>query len=416
MIKIGEIVMIHDLKRRGLSTSAIARQVGLDRKTVRKHLGASLDVPCYGPRPARPTKLDGWKVYLADKAGQWPGLSARRLLREIQAQGYDGGYTRLTDYLRTIRPASVAPFEQRFETEAGEQAQVDFAEFAVSFASEPGVRRKVWLFSMVLGHSRWLWGRFCAGQDGHTVLRCHLEAFAALAGAPRVVLYDRMKTAVTGVDSDGQPLYNPALVALLAHYGALPRACQAYRAKTKGKVERPFRYIRQDFFLARMFADLADLNRQFTAWLGDVANARTHATTGRVVAEHFAEEQPHLLALPVMAYEAVLLVERRVTRDGMISVGGNLYSVPDGIGRKAVEVQHLADQIRVIVDGVLVASHGVLEGTGGCRLDPAHRVRPPRKADDAGNVIVLPAGTAMRRPLSIYEAVGRKLAHQAPRS
>src|SRR5207237_4246256 len=82
------------------------------------------------------------------------------------------------------------------------------------------------------------------------------------------------------------------------HYGYLPRACKPYRAKTKGKVERPFRYIREDFFLGRSFRNLDDLNMQFHQWLDQVANVRVHATTRRVVAGHFAEERPSLQPLP----------------------------------------------------------------------------------------------------------------------
>jgi transposase len=151
-----------------------------------------------------------------------------------------------------VRPPRRPVFERRFETPPGKHGQVDFAEFRVAFTDAPDVR-KVWLFTMVLGHSRWLWGRFCASQDVQTGPRCHIEAFAAMAGAPGELLYDRMKTAVIGEDADGLVIYNVSLVALLDHCGALPRACRPYRAKTKGKVERPYRYIRQDFFLGRSF-------------------------------------------------------------------------------------------------------------------------------------------------------------------
>ena len=92
-----------------------------------------------------------------------------------------------------------------------------------------------------------------------------------------------MKTAVTGDGDDGGIVYNRALIDLARHYGFHPRACQAYRAKTKGKVERPFRYVRKDFFLARTFRNLADLNNQLQRWLNSVANPRVHTTTGRVV-------------------------------------------------------------------------------------------------------------------------------------
>ena len=135
-------------------------------------------------------------------------------------------------------------------------------------------------------------------QDLPTVLRCHVAAFEALGGAPRELLYDRMKTAVIRDGERDGIVYNRALIDLARHYGFLPKACQPYRAKTKGKVERPFRYIREDFFLARSFRNLADLNDQLRRWLDSVANPRLHATTRRIVNEAFAEERMHLRPLP----------------------------------------------------------------------------------------------------------------------
>src|SRR3954454_20764499 len=101
-----------------------------------------------------------------------------------------------------------------------------------------------------------------------------------------------MKTAVLGEVDERGIVYNDKLLALAAHYGFLPKACRPYRAKTKGKVERPFRYVREDFFLARSFRNLDDLNAQFSQWLDQVANARVHATTKRVVAEAFCRGAP----------------------------------------------------------------------------------------------------------------------------
>lgn len=396
--------MIHDLQRQGLSVSAIARRVGVDRKTVRKYLERGLEAPVYGPRTSRPSKIDPFEEYLRQRVGAFPELSAKRLLREIRDLGYLGGYSILTDFLRKVRPPHRLTFERRFETPPGRQAQVDFAQFRVEFTDEPGVTRIVWLFSMVLGHSRWLWGRFCASQDLQTVLRCHIDAFAALGGAPSEVLYDRMKTAVIGEDADGVVTYNTSLVALLNHYGALPRACRPYRAKTKGKVERPYRYVRQDFFLARIFRDLDDLNTQFEQWRTGIANQRVHATTNRVVAEHFTEEQPALIALPAVPYSAVLTVERRISHEGMVSVGGNLYSVPDGRRKRVVEVQNHPREIRIFEDGVLIATHPVLEGKNRRRIDPSHRKAAPVRLPK------IPEPTPVRRPLAFYDAVGRRLA------
>jgi transposase len=148
------------LKRQGLGVSAIARQTGLDRKTVRIYLDRVLEAPVYGPTEPGDRLADRFQSYLAQRLEAFPGLSARRLHREIKAMGYGGAYSTLTEYLRLIRPAVPRRFERRFETPAGKQAQVDFAEFQVEFASEPGVMRKVWLFSMALGRSRRLWGGF----------------------------------------------------------------------------------------------------------------------------------------------------------------------------------------------------------------------------------------------------------------
>ncbi len=404
MVRLGEIVLIHDLKRQGLSVSAIAREVGLDRKTVRRHLAQGIEPPVYGPRAPRPRALEAYEPYLRERVAAYPGLSAKRLLREIREFGYTGCYSVVTDFLRTVRPPRQPVFERRFETPPGRQAQVDFAQFRVTFTDEPGVVRIVWLFTVVLGHSRWLWGRFCGSQDLQNVLRCHIDAFAAMGGAPAELLYDRMKTAVIGEDSDGVVTYNTSLVALLNHYGALPRACRPYRAKTKGKVERPYRYVRQDFFLARTFRDLDDLNAQFEAWRADIANARVHVTTGRVVAEHFADELPALTAHPAVPYSAVLTIVRRVSHEGMVSVGGNLYSVPDLTRRRVVEVQNHPKEVRIFEDGVLIAVHPVLEGKNRRRVDPSHRKAPPTRATEAS-----PPGVG-RRPLTFYDAVGRRLA------
>lgn len=404
MIKLREIVMIHELKKQGLGISEIARQTGLDRKTVRKYLRGGLQSARYGPRQPRPRLLDPYERYLRERIAAWPGLSGRRLWREIAELGYTGGYSAVTDFLREARPPARTAFERRFETPPGKQAQVDFSQFKVVFDAEPGRVRAVSLFSMVLSHSRWLWGRFCTSQNLQTVLRCHIAAFAAIGGAPAEILYDRMKTAVIGETPDGVVNYNPALVDLLRHYGAAPRACRPYRAKTKGKVERPFRYVRQDFFLARRFRDLDDLNRQFDQWRDNLANARKHATTQRIVSAAHAEELAHLIPLPAAPYSAPLAIERRVSHEGMVSVGGNLYSVPDAVRKRALEVQIHAGQLRILEDGAVIAVHPVLEGRNQRRLDPSHRgVRTtPRTAVRQTRVA--------RRPLDFYAGVAQRLA------
>jgi transposase len=410
VIQLGELVMILDLHRQGLSVSAIARRVGIDRKTVRKYIERGLEPPSYGPRQPRARQLEPFEAYLRQRVAAYPGLTASRLMREIREHGYVGGYSAVTDFLREVRPSPVPPFEVRFETPPGEQAQVDFAQFQVIFTDEPSAPRIVWLFSLVLGYSRLIWARFVAHQDLQTVLRCHMAAFAALGGVPREILYDRMKTAVIGEDDQAHIVYNRALIDFAGHYGFHPKACRPYRAKTKGKVERPFRYIREDFFLARSFRNLDDLNAQLAHWLGTVANPRVHATTRRVVNEAFAEEK--LQSLPLVPFSAVLKLERRVSHEGMVSVGGNFYSVPDATRKRVVEVHSLANEIRIFEAGRLIVVHPVLEGRHQRRLAPGHRKLPPQRA--TAEAAAMPIGRAgdvvARRSLDFYDAVARRLA------
>lgn len=105
-----------------------------------------------------------------------------------------------------------------------------------------------------------------------------------------------------------------------------------------------------------------------------------------------------------MPYSAVLTIVRRVSHEGMVSVGGNLYSVPDLTRRRVVEVQNHPKEVRIFEDGVLIAVHPVLEGKNRRRVDPSHRKAPPIRATEAS----LPG--VGRRPLTFYDAVGRRLA------
>ncbi len=147
-----------------------------------------------------------------------------------------------------------------------------------------------------------------------------------------------------------------------------------------------------------------------------MANTRLHATTRRVAAEHIAEERPSLKPLPAGPFRATLRLERRITRDGMVSVDGNLYSVPDSTRRRAVEVHLLADELRIFEKHRLAASHPVLEGSGQRRIAGGHRrSRPVAGSAAPRDGAVLPARTGetvARRSLAFYAAVARRLAEE----
>lgn len=230
-----EIMRLHAA---GLSIREIARRTGFARNTVRKYLRKPA-LPRYGPRARRPSKLDPFKPYLEQRMAAGV-FNANRLLHELRALGYTGGVTILKDYLKPHRPPRRPQAVVRFEPAPGEQAQVDWGEFAYTDAQ--GRRRKVYGFVMVLSYSRAIYVEFVEQQDLSTLLRCHLHAFAALGGVPKTILYDNMKTVVLRRQGS-QVEYHPRLLdfALLAGYQ--PRSCRPYRAQTKGRVERVIGYL-----------------------------------------------------------------------------------------------------------------------------------------------------------------------------
>jgi transposase len=240
-------MMILDLPRQGLSITAIARRTGRDPKTIRKYTERGLEPPVYGPRRVgRPNKLAPYLDYLRERVAAFPDLSAVRLTREIRERGYTGAYTAVKRFVSAIRPERPPkPVEVRFETPASHQAQVDFARFVTTFTDEPGVVRIIWLFSLVLGHSRYIFARFVMHQDVQTLLRCHMLAFTAIGGVPVEILYDRMKTAVISEDDQGHIIYNRSLLALAAitassrrpagHTAPRPRARWSGRSATSAR-------------------------------------------------------------------------------------------------------------------------------------------------------------------------------------
>jgi transposase len=220
---------------------------------------------------------------------EYPRLSAVRLYEEIRAAGYEGSYSRLKVYVREVRPVSVEPLV-RFETPPGHQAQVDFAHFRLPWGQR-------WALLVVLSYSRLLWLRFFARQDMHTLFRGLEQAFAFFGGVPQEILFDQMRAVILADHraEGGSVVENAEFLRYAAHWQFRARACRAYRAKTKGKVERPIRYLRESFFYGREFVSDADLDAQLERWLADVANVRQHATTGERPIDRFEREEKALL-------------------------------------------------------------------------------------------------------------------------
>jgi len=293
---------IRVLAKHGKGVREIAREVGVSRNTVRRYLRAP-DAARYRNRPPRPGKLSAYEDYVRQRlAAALPDrLAATVLLRELRERGYAGGYTLLKDFVAGLQPAAVVEPVVRFETAPGQQMQVDWAT----------IRRgedRLSVFVATLGWSRASYVEFVTDERLETLLSAHEHAFLAFGGVPGEVLYDNMRTVVSQRDRYGQGKhrFQPGLLDFAGHCGFRPKLCRPYRAQTKGKVERFIRYLRSSFWVplaSRMAAegvvvDAAAANLAAARWLREVANARTHATTGAVPAERLAEERAALRAIP----------------------------------------------------------------------------------------------------------------------
>lgn len=302
------VLLRHLLAEAGGSRREAARRAGVGRSTMYRWLEAGLlDEPLatlharYGPRPPRPTKLAPFHALIAARLAEFPALQATRLFAECQAAGYTGGASQLRAYVQRLRP--VPPPIVRFETAPGQQAQVDFAHCRLPW----GVR---YALIVVLGFSRLLWVRFFPRQDLRTLQQGLRECFESWGGVPLQLLFDQMKSVLTRDDrlTGGGLLTNLECQRFAQHYGFRIQVCRPYRAQTKGKVERPIRYLRGSFLYGRTFLGDADLNAQVAHWLDTVANPRVHGTTGEVPMDRFLhQEQAVLQPLPHRPYQSLVL-------------------------------------------------------------------------------------------------------------
>ena len=303
-------MLLRHYLEQGTSKSALARQLGVSRDTIHRwirsgDLDRDLDGEAarYGPRPSTPTKLDAYKPIIEARLAAYPELSAVRLLDEIRAAGYAGGYTQLKAFVHRVRPTPAPDPVIRFETPAGRQAQVDFARFRFPW----GVR---YALLVVLGYSRLLWCRFSPRQDMATLIDGLEDAFLTFGGVPQELLFDQMKAVITrDLRLQGGALVrNLEFLRFAHHWSFAPRACRPYRAQTKGKVERPVRYLRDNFVYGRTFANDADLDQQRGHWLDAVANVRVHATTHERPRDRFDRDERLLLhPLAPRPYTSVLV-------------------------------------------------------------------------------------------------------------
>jgi transposase len=407
MLDTEEWWMLKDEYEDGKTITALAKETGRDRKTVRKYIHSG-DKPTYKPREAKPGLLDPFQDYIRKRVVK-DGIMASRILREIRKNGYTGGYTILKEYVRPLRVEQSIEAVYRYETKPGVQAQVDFD--PIAYIETDGLVKKLYCFNMILSFSRNRYFQYTVDASTVGLIRLMLDGFQFFDGYPKEILFDNMKQVVIKRAlryEDNE--WNPTFWDFVKHFKFTPRLCKPGRAQTKGKVENQVKVVQQDFFKGLDFSGLSDLNSKAIGYCHEV-NSRVHRTTGAIPKDQLAAEDltPFSDKPP---YQVVLVSYRKISRDCYVSYLGNRYSVPwryAGLQARILDKDH---RISVEVNGSPVCEHGLKPGAGSVVRVKEHfdgllaEIRGRNLRTHVQRVLKLPgAPDVEHRPLSVYEEV-----------
>jgi len=372
------------------SARQISPRVELSRKLVGRvlqdHGLTSSPRKPRDPQPARDgSKLDPFRQ-LIDKRVR-DRLKTTRILREIRKVGYQGGRTILGEYVRELRTQlTLEPktsVKRRFETEAGQELQLDWSPYQVPMG---GRSVKIHMLACLLAFSRKLYAYAFRDERQHTLLEGLACAFEYFDGAPARTVLDNMSTAVLGrIGPDRTPLWHARFQDLARHYGTEPFACRVRDPDRKGKGEKVFRLIEDDFLRGSQFASLDDLNEQLREWLDHTpgtGNLRVHGTTRSVPNEQFELERPFLIRLPEQRFPVHEQAVRVVDRDSTLSIRGTPYTVPAGLANRSVAVRLFAEHFEVLdPQGRIAFSRCYVadQDKGRLVIDKTHYANLPRR-------------------------------------
>jgi transposase len=389
---------------RGDGVKAIARELGLDRKTVKRWRARGA---WRAQRRRRPRALERFGDFITGR-GPEVGWNGMVLHRELQGLGFTGGYLQVQRYCKPLRDArrwaSVATV--RFETPPGQQAQVDFGQRRLWIGEQPTT---VHLFVYTLGYSRRCYAYAYPNERVPSLLDGHERAFRHFGGVPVECLYDNPRTLVLGRTAS-TVLWHPVAEDFARYYGFTPRACQPYRPQTKGKVESGVKYVKRNALAGRRFGSWTALNAWLEAWCRTIADVRIHGTTHVRPIDAFAAEG--LVPLGRRApYRFTRVQTRIVPPDALVSIGGARYSVPVRYVGQTVEVHETATQYELVVGETRVAQHAKADRHA-VVMEPAHYaglLRPPgapvAEVPPRWDPAYRQLGDVMVRDLAVYATV-----------
>jgi len=346
---------ILDLYRSGLTQRAIARKLGISRNTVKKYIETP-ESCLKNPKPyQRKSILDPYNSMIKAWLNEDEYYTATWIYDRLVNQGYTGSYETVKRKVGKLKKYKQKIAYMRFETQPGHQAQVDFGEFQVELPD--GSIKKLYLFSMILGYSRKIYTEFIEQCDMQGFLDCHIHAFEYFAGVPDQILYDRMKNVYIGKLA-GKHKFNSTLTGFAFHYGFVPKVAPAYAAWVKGKVERPYTFIREGFWRGYGYVNTARANKDLWSWIIK-KDERIHGTTREKISTRFEREQPHLNRLPHQVFDTSYRIYRKVYKDCTVHFEGNQYVLPHRLIGEQVILRLKDGHLRIFEDNHLVVVYDV---------------------------------------------------------
>lgn len=364
MKQMEDVLDILALRKQGYSLRQIAKKTGMSRNTIKIYLADP-------GKPLRPReKKDGvvtpFLTTIHALLESEPEFQATRIYDQLRAQGYTGSYPMVRRVVAAWKEEKHGKAYIAFETEPGRQAQVDFGEFQVE--QEDGRISRYFLFAMILGYSRKLYAEFVERCDLSTFLDCHIRAFESFGGVPTEILYDRMKNVYLGRLA-GRDRFNDTLLSFAAHYVFRPLIAPAYSPWVKGKVERPFQYVRENFWRGYAFSNLERAGVDLSRWLV-AKEERVHGTTHEIVRVRFEREKASLSPLPRSVFDTSYRLFRKVRKDCVVIFEGNRFVVSHKLVGKDVLLRPKNGHLRIFAQEELVVQYAIPQGKGHLISDP----------------------------------------------
>lgn len=357
------------LRAEGVSIKKIARVLKISKNTVRKYL-RDQNPPQFNARKYE-KELDKYQQEINEMLDK--KYIGTRIYAELTKQGYQGSLSSVHRYLRVIKEDEEIKLlsTTRVETQPGQQMQYDWKEWNLPVG---GQLLKTYIHEVVLSYSRKKYYSFSLTIAAQDVIRALEEAIHFFGGVAPELVIDNGKQMVIIHSKNGIVYYNEEFLKFCGLYGIQPSACRNYRARTKGKAERPFYYIQEHFLRGLEVENLSEFENKLKVFQ-DEYNQRPHSTLKEPPDQRFKREKDRLR--PFVCVEPTVLYQReikKVSNDGYISCEGSFYPVPMRLCLKNVWVESIYGRSFKVYDekGALVAEQEVLPKKGERPAHPEH--------------------------------------------